>query len=49
LYEKQLVARDYPPSRIFNADETDLTVVEKKEPKILALKGKRQIDSLTAT
>jgi len=43
LYEKELAAHDYPPSPIFNVDETGLTVVQKKQPKILALKGKRQI------
>ena len=49
LHEKEeLAAHDYPPSRIFNVDETGLTVVQKKQPKILALKGKRQIGALTA-
>ena len=48
LYEKELAAHDYPPSRIFNVDETGVTVVQKKQPKILALKGKRQIGALTA-
>ena len=43
LYEKELAAHDYLPSLIFNVDETGLTVVQKKQPKILALKGKRQI------
>ena len=47
LYEKELAAHDYPPSRIFSADETGLTVVQKKQPKILAPKGKHQIDPLT--
>jgi hypothetical protein len=41
LYEKELVARDYPPSLIFSVDETGLTVVQKKHPKILALKSQR--------
>ena len=48
LYEKERAAHDYPPSRIFNVDETGVTVVQKKQPKILALKGKRQIGALTA-
>ena len=48
LYEKELAAYDYPPSLIFNVDETGLTVVQKQQPKILALKGKRQIGALTA-
>jgi hypothetical protein len=46
--EKELAVHDYPPSRIFKVDETGLTVVQKKHPKILALKGKCQIGALTA-
>ena len=49
LYEKELAADGYPPSVIFNADETGLTVVQRKQPQILALKGKRQIGSRNAT
>ena len=40
LYEKQPAAHDYPLSLIFN-------VVQKQQSKILTLKGKRQIGSLT--
>jgi hypothetical protein len=39
LYEKELAAHDYPPSRIFNVDDTGVMVVQKKRPKILALKA----------
>jgi hypothetical protein len=31
LYEKELAAYDYPPSLIFNVDETGVTVVQKKQ------------------
>ena len=31
LYEKELAAHDYPPPRIFNVDETGLTVVQKTQ------------------
>ena len=48
LYEKERTAHDYPPSRIFNVDESGLTVVQKKLQKILALKGKCQIGALPA-
>jgi hypothetical protein len=48
IVRKKLAARDYPPSLIFNVDETGLTVVQKKQPKILTLKDKRQIGALTA-
>jgi len=48
LYVKEFAAHDYPPSLTFNVDETGLTVVQKKQLKILALKGKRQIGAVTA-
>jgi len=48
LYGKELAAHDYPPSLIFSVGETGLTVAQKKQPKILALKRKRQIVALTA-
>jgi hypothetical protein len=48
LYEKEFAAHYYPPSLIFNVNDTGLTVVQKKQPKILALKGKRQFGPLTA-
>jgi len=38
LYEKELAVRDYPPSLMFIEDQTGLTVVQKKQPKIHALK-----------
>jgi len=38
LYEKELAVHNYPPSHISNVDETGLTVVQEKQPKILALK-----------
>jgi hypothetical protein len=47
LFEKELAAHDCPPSLIFNVDQTGLTVVQKKQPKILAPKGKHQIGALT--
>jgi len=48
LYEKQFAAHDYPPSIIFNVNETGFIVVQNKQPKILALKGTRQTGALTA-
>ena len=33
LYEKELAAYDYPPSLIFNVDETGLTVVKRNNQK----------------
>ncbi|PSN40164.1 hypothetical protein C0J52_14094 [Blattella germanica] len=37
----------YPPNRIFNADGTGLLISQNKAPKIITLKGKRQINSVT--
>jgi hypothetical protein len=48
LYEKEVAAHYYSPSLIFNVDETGLKVVQKKQPKLLALKGKRHIGALIA-
>jgi len=47
LYVKEFAAHDYPTSLTFNVEETGLTVVQKKQPKILALKDKRQIGAVT--
>lgn len=37
-----------PASRIYNLDETDITVVPKSNSKIISLKGKKQVGCLTA-
>jgi len=34
------------PARLYNCDETDITIVQHKHTKILGLKGKRHISSL---
>jgi len=39
---------NFLPHRFFNADETGLTAVQSKCSKILALKGRRQVGSLTS-
>lgn len=39
---------NFPPNRIFNVDETGLSVVQSKVPHVIGLKGKRQIGSLTS-
>lgn len=38
----------FPPSRIFNCDETGITTVPNKPGKVLSLKGKKQIGVLTS-
>jgi DDE superfamily endonuclease/helix-turn-helix, Psq domain len=44
LYEKY----EFPPGRIFNVDETGLSIVQSKQPKVVGMKGKRQIGLLTS-
>lgn len=44
LYEQH----SFPPDRIYNVDESGLSVVQSKVPYVVGLKGKRQIGTLTA-
>lgn len=44
LYEEN----KFKPNRIFNVDETGLSVVQSKLPQVLSLKGKRQIGAITS-
>lgn len=44
VYDKNL----YEADRIYNVDETGLSVVQSKIPQIVGLKGKRQIGALTS-
>lgn len=39
---------NYPAHRIFNVDETGLTTVQSKSSKVLSLRGRRQVGSLTS-
>jgi hypothetical protein len=41
IIEAEFVKHNYTPNRIFNVDETRLSVVHSKIPKVVALKGKR--------
>lgn len=38
----------YPPHRVYNVDETGLMTVQTKSSKVFALKGRRQVGSLTS-
>lgn len=44
LYEKH----NFGPHRVFNVDETGLSVVPSRLPRVIARKGKRQIASITS-
>ncbi|KAJ8933597.1 hypothetical protein NQ318_015739 [Aromia moschata] len=39
---------NYPPDRIFNVDESGLTVVQSKVLKVVGMRGKRQIGNLAS-
>lgn len=48
LLETEYAKHRYPPDRIFNVDESGLSVVQTKLPHVIGMKGKKQIGSLTA-
>ena len=47
IYRDQLQASDYPPSRIWNMDETGVTNVQ-KPGKVVATKGAQQVGKMTS-
>lgn len=48
LLEEEYCKHKFPAGRIWNVDETGLSVVQSKQPKVLARKGKRQIGAMTS-
>lgn len=48
IYEKELEKINYDGHKVYNVDETGLTVVQHKMQKVVALKGKKQISNLTS-
>ena len=47
LMDADFGEHNYPPDRIFNVDETRLTIVQSKKPQVVGKRGKRQIGVLT--
>lgn len=47
MMEEASTSYQYPANRLYNVDETGLTVVQSKIPNITGRKGKRQIEVLT--
>lgn len=43
LLESLIDQHDFPPTKIFNPDETGITTISKKQSKIKALKGRKQV------
>lgn len=48
ILEAEYIKQKYSPDRIFNVNETGLSVVQTKTPHVIGSKGKRQIGALTA-
>ena len=48
LLELVMDEKHFSPTRIYNVDETGLTTVQGKPSKIIALRGKKQVGSLTS-
>ncbi|XP_072395041.1 uncharacterized protein [Diabrotica undecimpunctata] len=48
LLDDLYVKNEFTPDRIYNIDESGISVVQSKIPKVIGLKGKRQIAALTS-
>ena len=48
LLEMEYAKHSFPPNRIYNVDESGLSVVQSKLPHVIGRKGKKQIGALTA-
>ncbi|CAH1973720.1 unnamed protein product [Acanthoscelides obtectus] len=48
ILEAEYIKCQYPADRIYNVDETGITIVQTKIPAVVGRKGKRQIGALTA-
>jgi len=46
IYEPAVYTIEHNPVRLYNCDETGITIAQHKHTKILGLKGKRQISSV---
>ncbi|KAJ4425644.1 hypothetical protein ANN_27840 [Periplaneta americana] len=48
MLEAEYDKHSYPADRVYNVDETGLTVVQSKIPHVIGLKGKRQVGAITS-
>jgi hypothetical protein len=48
ILEPEMVNIKFSPNRIFNVDETGVTIAQQKSSKVLGLKEKRQAASLSS-
>ncbi|KAJ4438270.1 hypothetical protein ANN_14209 [Periplaneta americana] len=48
IWEPLMNTVNHSPNRLYNCDETDLTVIQHKGNKLVSLKGKRQVGSVSS-
>ena len=48
LLSEEMDKNSYPPDRIYNVDETGLSIVQSKVPRVIATKGKRQVATISS-
>jgi hypothetical protein len=48
IHEPELSKIKFNPNRIFNCDETGITIVQHKHPQVVARKGKKQLAAITS-
>uniref|UniRef100_UPI00358F9432 tigger transposable element-derived protein 2-like n=1 Tax=Myxine glutinosa TaxID=7769 RepID=UPI00358F9432 len=48
LLEDLMEQHNFPPDKVYNVDETGMTTVQSRPSKIIALKGRRQVGSITS-
>jgi hypothetical protein len=48
IFEPMLQLINFSPHRLFNCDETGLTVVQHKVGKVISVNGKRRVSSLSS-
>lgn len=47
LLEAEYKKHNYPPDRVYNVDESGLSLVQSKIPRVVGLRGKRQVGALS--
>lgn len=48
ILEAEYAKHNYPADRVFNVDETGISVVQSKIPRVIGLRGKRQVGTLSS-
>jgi hypothetical protein len=49
IFEKEMEKISFSPNRLFSVDETGITVVQHKTSTVIALKGKKAVDTLSSS